>query len=72
MRYSSPSFEVKKLLTITNKIGCNFALVVIIIFENLFLFFNLIGMGGKSREKEHFGKVCGNHSTWSCFDTNSD
>jgi len=72
MRYSSLSFEVKKLLTIKNKIGCNFALVVITIFENLFLFFNLIGMGAKSREKEHFGNVCGNHSTWSCFDTNSD
>ncbi len=43
-------FEVKKLLTIANKIGCNFALVVIIIFENLSLFFNLIGMGAKSKD----------------------
>jgi hypothetical protein len=51
MKYFSPSFEVKKLLIVTNKIGCNFALVVITIFENMFLFFNLIGMGAKNKER---------------------
>jgi hypothetical protein len=33
----SPCFEVKKLLTVANKIGNNFAIVVITIFENLSL-----------------------------------
>jgi hypothetical protein len=38
-------------LIVANKIGCNFALVVITIFENMFLFFNLIGMGAKNWER---------------------
>jgi hypothetical protein len=50
MRYFSPYFEVKKLLTVANKIGCNFALIVIVIFENLSLFFNLIGISAKRKE----------------------
>ncbi len=51
MRYFSPSFELKKLLIVANEIGCIFSLFVIIIFENMSLFFNLIGMGAKNREK---------------------
>jgi hypothetical protein len=49
--FFSPFFEVKKLLTVANKIGCNFALVVIVIFENLSLIFNLIRMGAKNGER---------------------
>jgi hypothetical protein len=44
------------LLTITKKLGCNFALVVIVIFENLSLFFNLIRMGAKSKERNILGR----------------
>jgi hypothetical protein len=64
MKYFSPSFEVNKLLIVANKIGYNFALVVIIILEDMYLFFNLIAMGAKSKEMNILEKVCGNHSTW--------
>jgi hypothetical protein len=47
----SPSFEVKKLLTVANKIGYSFALVVIAIFENLSLI--CLGWMQKSREKKN-------------------
>jgi len=50
MKYFFPSFEIKKLLIVANKIGYNFALVVIIIFENMYSFFNLIVMGAKNKE----------------------
>jgi hypothetical protein len=56
MKYFSPSFEIKKLLIVANKIGCNFALVVIIIFENMSLFFNWIGMGAKNKERNILNK----------------
>jgi hypothetical protein len=53
----SPCFGVKMLLTVANKIGYNFALVVIAIFENLSLI--CLGWVQKNKEKNNLKRFVG-------------
>jgi hypothetical protein len=50
MKYSSPSFQVKKLLIVANKKGYNLCTCCDYYFSKHVFVFNLIAMGAKSKE----------------------